>query len=258
MWVLTSFWFPCFPSGCRVAAGIHLVTLTMGVLYPVYECEGHTHGVCPFCFAFCSTSTSNKNSSVSLRCACRPVSRGSVSGGTSDGHIVLAGLGLSQGDTSGDATPLYSALGVSEAEMDLKEPFAVRSSLSLLSGSLLDSIAFIDPMARSGRFAQICVSRGSLVTETIKRPPAMQETCVQFPGGEDPLEEVMAPSPVFLPGESHGRRSLAGCGPWGRRVRHDWATSLSLSSVSSEDVNGLFFPVWLRFSSGFLWHLLWR
>lgn len=46
--------------------------------------------------------------------------RVSVSGGTSDGHIVLAGLGLSQGDTSGDATPLYSALGVSEAEMDLK------------------------------------------------------------------------------------------------------------------------------------------
>ena len=115
-----------------------------------------------------------------------------MSGGTSDGHIVLAGLGLSQGDTSGDATPLYSALGVSEAEMDLKEPFAVPSSLSLLSGSLVDPIAFIDLMARSGRFAQICVSRGSLVAETIKRPPAMQETCVQFPGGEDPLEEDMA------------------------------------------------------------------
>ena len=124
--------------------------------------------------------------------------RGSVSGGTSDGHIVLAGLGLSQGDTSGDATPLYSALGVSEAEMDLKEPFAVPGSLSLLSGSLLDPIAFIDPMARSGRFAQICVSRGSLVTETIKRPPAMQETCVQFPGGEDPLEEDMAPHSSIL------------------------------------------------------------
>ena len=23
------------------------------------------------------------------------------------------------------------------------------------------------------------------------------------------------PLPVFLPGESHGQRSLAGCGPWG-------------------------------------------
>ena len=31
-------------------------------------------------------------------------------------------------------------------------------------------------------------------------------------------------TPVFLPGESHGQRSLAGCSPWGcKRVRHDLA-----------------------------------
>ena len=29
------------------------------------------------------------------------------------------------------------------------------------------------------------------------------------------------PTPVFLPGKSHGQRSLAGFSPWGRRVRHD-------------------------------------
>ena len=30
------------------------------------------------------------------------------------------------------------------------------------------------------------------------------------------------PTPVFLPGESHGQWILAGCGPWGhKRVRHD-------------------------------------
>ena len=34
------------------------------------------------------------------------------------------------------------------------------------------------------------------------------------------------PTPVFLPGKSHGRRSLVGYCPWGRRVRHDWETSL--------------------------------
>ena len=38
------------------------------------------------------------------------------------------------------------------------------------------------------------------------------------------------PTPVFLPGESHGRRSLVGYSPWGRkRVGHNWATSLPLS-----------------------------
>ena len=43
------------------------------------------------------------------------------------------------------------------------------------------------------------------------------------------------PTPVLLPGESHGWRSLVGCSPWGRqesdtteRLRTDWATSLSL------------------------------
>ena len=29
------------------------------------------------------------------------------------------------------------------------------------------------------------------------------------------LEKEMQHIPVFLPGESHGRRSLAGCGLWG-------------------------------------------
>ena len=29
------------------------------------------------------------------------------------------------------------------------------------------------------------------------------------------------PTPVLLPGNSHGRRSLVGCSPWGRWVRHD-------------------------------------
>ena len=30
------------------------------------------------------------------------------------------------------------------------------------------------------------------------------------------LEKEMAPTPVFLPGKSHGWRSLVGCSPWGR------------------------------------------
>ena len=32
---------------------------------------------------------------------------------------------------------------------------------------------------------------------------------VRFLGQEDPLEEGMQPTPVFLPGESYGQRSLA-------------------------------------------------
>ena len=39
------------------------------------------------------------------------------------------------------------------------------------------------------------------------------------------------PTPVLLPGKSYGWRSLVGYSPWGRRVGHDWATSLSLSQA---------------------------
>ena len=36
------------------------------------------------------------------------------------------------------------------------------------------------------------------------------------------------PTPVVLPAKSHGQSSLVGCSPWGCKVRHNWATSLSL------------------------------
>ena len=43
----------------------------------------------------------------------------------------------------------------------------------------------------------------------------MQETWVQSLDWEDLLEEDMATTPVFLPGNPHGQRSLAGYSPWG-------------------------------------------
>ena len=59
----------------------------------------------------------------------------------------------------------------------------------------------------------------SLVAQRLKHLPAMQETWVQSLGQEDSLEKEMKwqPTPVFLPGESHGRRSLAGYSPRGRQ-----------------------------------------
>ena len=42
--------------------------------------------------------------------------------------------------------------------------------------------------------------------------------------GKIPWLRELQPTPVFLPGKSHGRRSLTG-GSWGHRVLHDWATN---------------------------------
>ena len=39
--------------------------------------------------------------------------------------------------------------------------------------------------------------------------------------GKIPWRRERQPTPVFLPGESHGQRSLVGYSPWGHRVRHD-------------------------------------
>ena len=50
----------------------------------------------------------------------------------------------------------------------------------------------------------------------VKHLPAMQETWVQSLGQEDPLEKGME-TPVFLPGKSHGQRSLAGYRPRGHK-----------------------------------------
>ena len=43
----------------------------------------------------------------------------------------------------------------------------------------------------------------------------MQETQVRSLGWEDPRTRKWQLTSVFLPGESHGQRSLTGCSPWG-------------------------------------------
>ena len=58
---------------------------------------------------------------------------------------------------------------------------------------------------------------GSLVAQTVKPLPTMWETSVRSLGQEDPLEKEMQPTPVLLPGKSHGWRSLVGYSPWGRK-----------------------------------------
>ena len=61
-----------------------------------------------------------------------------------------------------------------------------------------------------------------LISPEVKESSCNAETLVQPLGQEDSLEKEMAThSPVFLPGESHGHRSLAGYSPRGCRVRHN-------------------------------------
>ena len=51
----------------------------------------------------------------------------------------------------------------------------------------------------------------------VKHLSTMWETWVRSLGQEDPLERKWQPTPVLLPGKSHGWRSLVGYSPWGRK-----------------------------------------
>ena len=59
--------------------------------------------------------------------------------------------------------------------------------------------------------------RASLVAQTVKTLSAMSETRVKSLGWEDPQRREWQPILVFLPGESHGLRSLAGYSSWSHK-----------------------------------------
>ena len=72
------------------------------------------------------------------------------------------------------------------------------------------------------------------MAQTVKNPPAMQETWVRSLGWEDPLEKRMTVHSSTLPGEFHGQRSLAEHSPWGHK-ESDTTEQLTLSHRTSKE-----------------------
>ena len=66
----------------------------------------------------------------------------------------------------------------------------------------------------------------SFMAQMVKRLPTMKETRVQSLGWADPWRRKWQPTPLLLPGKSHGRRSLLGYiqSMGSQRVGHDWRT----------------------------------
>ena len=54
-----------------------------------------------------------------------------------------------------------------------------------------------------------------MVTQRVKNLPVIQKTRFDPWVGKIPWRREWQPTPVFLPGESHGQRSLVGYNPWG-------------------------------------------
>ena len=55
----------------------------------------------------------------------------------------------------------------------------------------------------------------------VKNLPAMRENRVLSLDWEDPWRRKWQPTLVFLPGESHGQRSLEGFSPWDCKQLND-------------------------------------
>ena len=77
----------------------------------------------------------------------------------------------------------------------------------------------------------------------VENPPASaggaHEMKVRSLGQEDPLKKE--PTPVFLPGKSHGQRSLVGYSPWGHKesVRTEHSHAVLCSSVHVPQASNL-------------------
>ena len=63
--------------------------------------------------------------------------------------------------------------------------------------------------------------QASVVAQTVKHLPAVQETRVQSLGQKIPWRRRWQPTPVLLPGKSHGWRSVVGSFMGSQRVGHD-------------------------------------
>ena len=71
----------------------------------------------------------------------------------------------------------------------------------------------------------------------VKNLPAVQETQVCSMGQEDFPAQKWQPTPVFLPGEFHGQRSLVGYSPWGC-IESDTTEQLTLNFKEATVFNG--------------------
>ena len=82
----------------------------------------------------------------------------------------------------------------------------------------------------------VLTTRAFLVAQRLKRLPAVRETWVPYLDREIPWRRKWKPTPEFLPGESHGRRSLLGYSPRGHK-EPDRTERLRFTSLSQPDVN---------------------
>ena len=106
---------------------------------------------------------------------------------------------------------------IKKAEQQRTNAFGLWCYRRLLWSSL-DSKEIKPVNPKGHKFSFIYMIKFCLVAQWWKNLPAMQDmqVCRFDPSaGKIPWRRKWHPTPVFLPGKSHGQRSLAGYSPWG-------------------------------------------
>ena len=88
----------------------------------------------------------------------------------------------------------------------LKSPGVFLALLQILGSWVLNPLLVLFLKCFTSKYVIQDLPRGPV----IKNPPANAGLTLVL---EDPWRRKWQPTPVFLPGESHGQRSLAGCSP---------------------------------------------
>ena len=107
-------------------------------------------------------------------------------------------------------------------------------------GGLRCSISW--PKNRGGRGELFLELRKA--AQMVKRLPTMQETQVRSLCRKTPWRRQWHPTPVLLPGKSHGRRSLVGYSPWGCKEsdRTEWLHFHFVTKTNNITLFNLQFP----------------
>ena len=107
----------------------------------------------------------------------------------------------------------------------MKRASTIRSKLHIFSSSLspeLQAVVF------SCLFGSPIGGLASLIAQSVKNPPAMQETRVRFLGWEDPLKKETAIHSSILAGKIPWTEKPGGLQSMGlQRVRYNWAHTQS-------------------------------
>ena len=83
------------------------------------------------------------------------------------------------------------------------------------------------------------IAGASLVAQRLKRLLVMRRPGFDPWVGKIPWRRKWQPTPVFMPGESHGQRSQVGYRPWGCKESDTTELSLSLSCIGEGNGNPL-------------------